>query len=418
MLGGEIVYYNENKKKKKGFRIQADGGRVRQAVEASPENSFVATYARRTYGLRGDYYMSKSLIIYTSLLDTRDIKNSLIDAGSTVPLQNQAMAVGFKSTKKYRFIDSLNAEAGYSVGEIAETGTAAQTVKDAAWLVNTSKNVKPLSTNFTFDYTEYRPEFLFLFGSAGSDNRTLALNGSSTFFRQKLNWNNGYSFSHDNLERQKSATTYNHTINTAPTLSLANWPVFALTETLVLQNTTGDAQLESDTVNNTISLNIGYGFKAWQRSHQSSLTLSQNDTVTRAVAQNTQNRNRTIATQYGINQVLSWLSFSLAYSINIGETSENPIITFADTSTLNLTPSITAIKLSFPLVFSYARTFDNGSPAQTDNETLSTNLSVNHSFSQKYNLSLAAGYSIYKDKINNSSNYKQVTATVTFNSQF
>lgn len=418
ILGTEMVYYTEDKKLKKGWRYQIDAGRTRKAVEASDATSGVGTYSQRLYGGKVNYYLADGWDVYVAGMDVRDNPESIKNPGPTKPLENQATAVGVDATFKSFWVDSFKGEVGYSDATLSDPqANDAKNYKDAAWKFSASRNVKEIATSFSANYAEYRPNFLFLYGGAGSDNRSLGMTSNTTLFSSKLSFGTGYNWNRDNLNNSKENTNFTNAVNLTPTLTIKNWPTLTLSDSLSFQDSYVRDQLNSNSINNAASLGANYPFKFWEKNQTLGATVSQNDSLTQSQTQAQTSRARSFSGNYSMANVFTWLALAANYSHSISETSSAPLISYSQNAGLNLTPTIVDWKLSVPLGFTFARNYNDAEPKTTHSVTFGSTLSIAYALMQKHNLSLSLGYSVFNDLLNSAANYNQFTLTFGYNTQ-
>jgi len=421
IAGGEIVVYTQDKEKKDGFRFQVDSGRTVKPVEASEENDFVGVYAQRLYATKIDYYAGKDLEISTSLMDVRDLSESLENPGPMSPLENQAFALGFKQGKIHNLVDSLNAEFGISRAKLMdqENQQATEEYLDFGLTANTNKAVKELNSTFNFSFSEYRPEFLFLYGGAGSDSRSTNV-GGNTNIGSSTSVSYSHSWSTNNLDGKKDTTNNSNSFNSGLNLNFQGWPTFSLNDSLALQDTKGNPESSSKSTSNSLStsLSMSHSITLFQLTSNFSWNTSNNYSITntQSISKNEKQESvsQSASLSYSPSNYLKILSPSLSYSITGSFSSGTPEISYTDSSGINLTLPFTK-SFGLPWNGSYSRSWNSTGTTSSQNYSVGTSLSHKVGVGS---LSLNLSYSGFNDHNNPESDYIQYTIGVSYNAIF
>jgi hypothetical protein len=419
LLGSKNFWGSEIKVKKAAksdkpeekLSILIAAGQTKKAVEASDDPSGVGSFSQRIYGSAFEASLTKMITFSAGFAHLKDDKNSVKNAGPQIPVEGYAAEAGLQF-KFSSFVEWVNVTVAYANADVAAPGVVFRR-EGAAWKSDIGLDVKKIDTKLTLGYNEMQEDYLNVISGAQGSLRNFSTQSTTKIW--KITWTNTGSFNYDNLKNLRPVTNNNLGLGSQLGFSIIPNGNLSLGDNFQRQFTTGNPVANSKTDTNTLTLTAGYGLKIFSRTVSFSTTLAQTDTISDpGFGQQTKNRNQNGNLSLTI-PFFSFLNSSFSAGKNISEDLIKMAKSFTDTAAISLTFALFGSKLSLPLSVNYAHSY--AQDFTTNNENLSYTGGISGSPIAKHTLAVSATVSNYRDLVNASLNYRQISVNFTYNAQ-
>ena len=429
-LGLDAIWNALPNEKKRGYKVQLSASQTRIPVEKDVDPNKQGIYAQSNWSGSIAFTPFDNFAHFSSNISyTLDDKKS-IKSFSTIPsiknITSTSTSKFFIPTDYMQYI-SLSYSFTHNILEsfvldpnsqllAIENATSGHGVK-----LQTGGNIKQINTNYTIGLQLTAPTYYSgpssTKGSGGggdsiSANTTLSHSG---LFKGKIQLSENFTFTRDNLAKQKLSTTYSYAAGQNLNITIGGyWPTLTFTDQVQYQTNTGNPNRELKQISNSFTASTGYTFSIVKKKLTTSFSYSQNDSWDKSLPTGG-DQIRASSYSPGISSpIMDWLNLSFNYNFSVDQNiTKNQI---NKTSAENMSATFTMLngKLSIPFTFSHTKSFNNQEVKTADPDTYNYTFGIsgNH---WKQSLNLSGSVSQLIDKINPRSNYLQYSITVSYN---
>ena len=413
-----------NGEKKRGYSIRASANQSKIPVEKNVDPNKQGVYAQTSWSGGITFTPFDNILSVTSdvsyILDDR----SSIQSASTLPVSKSLstnskvkffIPSAYISFISFGYVLSHNNLETFVLAPNGKIESIKNTSIGNSVNAQTGGTIKEIRTNYTFNLQVSAPTFQTNGTKGGSDN--LSTNSTLThsgLIRGKVQLNENFTYSRDNLSKQKATTTSTYAVGVTLGITIGGyWPGFNFSNQVNYQMNTGDPKRELRQITNSFTANTSYTIPIKTKSINVTFGYSRTDSIDKSTPVP---GNQLVASSYSpsINsQVAPWLSISASYSYSVDSSVGKQQVNNNSSTNLSLSFSAFAGKLSIPVSLGHTRSSNNLVPSTVDTNTLNYTLGISGRY-EKHNLSLTGSASQLINRLNTSANYFQYSLTVSY----